>query len=74
VLPYKFIFIAAIYLGCTSSLNLVWDVSDTFNGLMALPNLISVSLLGGEVLQMTRDYLRRGGKRRAPRRKTAFFG
>ncbi|MDR3085836.1 MAG: sodium:alanine symporter family protein [Christensenellaceae bacterium] len=74
VLPYKLLFIAAIYLGCSSPLQLVWDVSDTFNGLMALPNLIGVSLLGGEVLQMTRDYLRRGGKRRAPRRKTAFFG
>ncbi|MDR2514197.1 MAG: alanine:cation symporter family protein [Christensenellaceae bacterium] len=73
-LPYKALFIAAIYLGCSSPLKLVWDLSDTFNGLMALPNLLSLGLLSGEVLQMTRDYLRRGGKKRLPRRKTAFFG
>ncbi|MDR0380849.1 MAG: alanine:cation symporter family protein, partial [Oscillospiraceae bacterium] len=60
---YKVIFIAVIYFGCTSGLSLVWDISDTFNGFMAVPNLIAVTLLSGQVVQMTRDYLaKRRGK------------
>lgn len=59
VLPYKIIFVAAIYLGCTASLDLVWDISDTFNGLMAIPNLIAITILSGEVVKMTKDYLKR---------------
>jgi AGCS family alanine or glycine:cation symporter len=31
-----------IYIGATGSLHLVWDIADTLNGLMALPNLVSV--------------------------------
>ncbi|MDR2606676.1 MAG: alanine:cation symporter family protein [Oscillospiraceae bacterium] len=57
VLPYKLIFIAAIAPGCVSNLNLVWDVSDTFNGLMAIPNLIALTLLSGQVIAGLRGYL-----------------
>jgi AGCS family alanine or glycine:cation symporter len=57
VLPYKLIFIAVIALGCISNLNLVWDVSDTFNGLMAIPNLIAITLLSGQVIEGLREYL-----------------
>ena len=56
---YKLIFIAVLFVGCTASLGVVIDVSDTFNGLMALPNLIAVALLSGKVIEMTRDYLAR---------------
>ncbi len=56
---YKLIFTAFIIIGSVSSLNLVWDISDTFNGLMALPNLIAVTLLSGQVVKITRDYMRR---------------
>lgn len=59
ILPYKIIFICAIYLGCTASLNLVWDIADTLNGFMALPNLIAITLLSGEVVKMTKDYIAR---------------
>jgi len=59
VLPYKLIFIAFIALGCVSELTLVWDISDTFNGLMAIPNLITLTLLSGEVIAILKDYLRR---------------
>ncbi|MDR1641081.1 MAG: alanine:cation symporter family protein [Clostridiales bacterium] len=59
---YKVIFIAVIFFGCTSGLSLVWDISDTFNGLMAVPNLIAITLLSGQVVQMTNDFLKKRGK------------
>jgi AGCS family alanine or glycine:cation symporter len=41
-LPYRMLWLIFIYLGATGSLHVVWDVSDTLNGLMALPNLVAV--------------------------------
>lgn len=57
VFMYKIIFILVIFLGCNASLSLVVNLSDTFNGFMALPNLIAITLLSGEVVRMTKDYL-----------------
>ena len=57
VIVYKIIFIGVIIVGCVSSLELVWDVSDTFNGLMAIPNLLAITLLSGKVITMIKDYL-----------------
>lgn len=54
---YKLIFILVIFLGCNASLSLVVDISDTFNGFMALPNLIAVALLSGQVIAMTKEYI-----------------
>lgn len=56
---YKVIFILMIMVGCVSQLNLVWDISDTFNGLMAIPNLFAVILLHGQVIGEIKDYLQR---------------
>ncbi|HEX6161983.1 MAG TPA: sodium:alanine symporter family protein [Vicinamibacterales bacterium] len=42
VLPYKIAWLVFIYLGAIGSLHLVWDIADTLNGLMAIPNLIAV--------------------------------
>lgn len=42
---YRILFVLAIYVGATSSLELVWTVADVMNGLMALPNLIGLLLL-----------------------------
>lgn len=56
---YKLIFICIIYFGCTASLDLVWDISDTFNGLMSIPNLIAITLLSGEVVKLTKEYIER---------------
>lgn len=53
---YKIVFIAVILIGCVSSLDLVWDISDTFNGLMAIPNLLAVTLLSGKVISIVKDY------------------
>lgn len=43
-MPYRLLWLVFIYLGAVGSLHLVWDVADTLNGLMALPNLLSVLL------------------------------
>ncbi|MDD3429780.1 MAG: alanine/glycine:cation symporter family protein, partial [Oscillospiraceae bacterium] len=56
---YKIIFICLITVGCVASLELVWDISDTFNSLMAIPNLIGVLSLSGFVIAATKDFLSR---------------
>lgn len=56
---YKVIFLLIIFVGCNVSLSLVVDISDTFNGFMALPNLIAITLLSGQVVEMTKDYIAR---------------
>ena len=37
-------------------LGLIWNIADTFNGLMVIPNLIAVLLLSGTVIRLTKDY------------------
>lgn len=56
---YKAVFVAFVYVGATMSLDLAWDISDTFNGLMALPNLIGVVVLSPLVLKITKNYVDR---------------
>ena len=46
---YRIIYSCAVYLGCITSISLVWEISDTLNGLMAVPNLIAIILLSNEV-------------------------
>ena len=41
-LPYRLLWIAFVYIGATGGLEVIWSVSDTMNGLMALPNLVAV--------------------------------
>ena len=41
------------------NLSLAWDLSDTFNGLMAIPNLIGVIALSPVVVKITRNYVAR---------------
>ncbi len=62
ILPYKIVFVIVIFFGCIGSLSLVWDIADTLNGFMSVPNLIAVSLLSGEVVKMTNEYLDRKKK------------
>ena len=56
---FKVIFVAFILIGATMDLTLAWDLSDTFNGLMAIPNLIGVLALSGTVMKITRNYVDR---------------
>ena len=56
---YKYIYLAVILLGCTLQANLVIDLSDTFNGLMAIPNMIGVLVLTPTVLAILNNYKQR---------------
>lgn len=56
---YKVVFVLMIISGATMSLQLAWDISDTFNGLMMIPNLIGVLSLSGLVMKITRNYVER---------------
>lgn len=56
---YKIVFVLMIFVGATMNLSLAWDLSDTFNGLMAIPNLIGVLSLSPVVMKITRNYVDR---------------
>lgn len=56
---YKTIFIIMIFVGATMKIDLAWELSDTFNGLMALPNLIGVVSLAPIVVKITKNYIKR---------------
>lgn len=58
IIPYRVIWIPAIIIGSIGGLELLWDVADTLNGLMILPNIIGVILLSGTVISLTKDYFR----------------
>lgn len=53
---YQILFILMVIVGATTSLDVVWDVADTFNGLMAIPNFIALFALSGTVVRLTKDY------------------
>ena len=54
--PYQIIFIIVIFVGATMDLALAWDIADTLNGLMAIPNLIAVIALSGVVVRETKRH------------------
>ena len=56
---YKVVFVVFVVFGATMDLGLAWDISDTLNGLMALPNLIGVLYLSGLVVKITKNYIER---------------
>ena len=53
---YKWLWVALVFVGATVNLNFVWNLSDAFNGLMAIPNLIGLLALSPVVYAMTKDY------------------
>jgi AGCS family alanine or glycine:cation symporter len=59
MIAYKIVFVLMIFVGCTMNLSLAWDLSDTFNGLMAIPNLIGVISLSPIVVKITHNYVDR---------------
>lgn len=54
--PYRLLWLVFVYLGAVGSLHLVWDVADTLNGLMALPNLVSVLASIPVLLTLKREF------------------
>ena len=54
---YRVLYIASMFLGCVMNLTLVWNFADCINGLMTIPNLLSLLFLCGVIIQETRKYL-----------------
>jgi AGCS family alanine or glycine:cation symporter len=64
-LPYRLLWLVFVYLGAVGSLHLVWDIADTLNGLMAVPNLVSVLLSVSVLRRLVREFFGRRGTRGA---------
>jgi AGCS family alanine or glycine:cation symporter len=56
VKPYRYLFIVVVGLGAVAKLNFVWSLSDTFNGLMAIPNLIGLLALSPIIVKETQSF------------------
>ena len=56
---YRILFVLLVFGGAVMGDNLAWDLADTFNGLMMIPNLIGVITLSGVVVRITKNYLDR---------------
>ena len=56
---YRVIFVAAIFGGAVMGDNLAWDIADTLNGMMMIPNLIGVIVLSPVVYRITKNYVAR---------------
>ena len=54
--PFMVAYSLVAILGATADLGLMWNISETFNGLMAIPNLIALFLLSGTVVKLTKEY------------------
>jgi len=57
ILPYRWLWVAAVMVGAVASLRGVWAFADIANALMAVPNVISLLVLSGVVVSETREYL-----------------
>lgn len=57
ILPYRVIFTCVVWLGAVLKLETVWTLSDIFNGLMALPNLVALMCLTPVIISETRRYI-----------------
>ena len=58
VMPYRFLWVAAVMAGSVAALPAVWNFADIFNGLMAVPNLVSLLLLAPVVAAETKKYIK----------------
>ena len=57
--PFMVIYSLVAIIGATVKLDLLWSIAETFNGMMAIPNLIAVALLSPVVLKLTKEYFTR---------------
>lgn len=60
--PFMVVYSLTAIVGATMDLGLLWDISETFNGLMAIPNLIALFLLSNVVVKLTKEYFETEGK------------
>ena len=59
VTPYRIVFVIIVLAGAMIKAQLAWDISDTFNGMMMIPNLIGVLVLSPQVMKCTKNYVDR---------------
>lgn len=62
-LLYRWVYVAAVFIGPYLTVEAVWNIADIFNGLMVLPNVVALIGLSGVVAAETKDYLSRVNKR-----------
>ncbi len=60
--PFMLVYSLVAIVGATMDLGLMWSIAETFNGLMAIPNLIAVFLLSGVVVKLVKEYFANEGK------------
>ena len=60
--PFMILYALVAIVGATMELGLMWNIAETFNGLMVIPNLIAVFLLSGVVVRVVKEYFDREGK------------
>ncbi len=60
--PFMVVYSLVAILGTTVDLGLLWSISETFNGMMAIPNLIALFLLSGTVVRLIKEYWKTEGK------------
>jgi AGCS family alanine or glycine:cation symporter len=65
ITPFRWLWTFAVFVGAVTQLDLVWQIADTLNALMAIPNLISLLLLAPVVVKLTREQI--GGVEMAAR-------
>lgn len=53
---YQVVFSIMVAVGATTSLDVVWDLADTFNGLMVIPDFIALFALSGVVTKLTKEH------------------
>lgn len=57
--PYQILFVIFVVVGATMKLSLAWDIADTLNGLMAIPNLIAILILSPVVVKLTKEFFQK---------------
>lgn len=60
--PFMILYALVAIVGATMELGLMWNIAESFNGLMVIPNLIAVFLLSGVVVRLVKEYFDREGK------------
>lgn len=60
ILPFRLVWVAAVFVGAIGNLGAIWLIADIMNALMALPNLVALLLLSPVVFRLSRAYFRSG--------------
>ena len=53
---YQIVFVVLVFVGCVAEIDVVWELADLFNGLMAIPNLITLIALSTTIVKLTKDF------------------